>query len=80
MNYVTLDLDHFDFYCPITGKKICGMNEMNENVDSLMGYWVDEVLYEPVIKDPKLKLAWDVLVNQLDTKDEYVSSDDLKKC
>lgn len=59
MQIIKLELSHFNFFCPVTGHQICGEDTgMDENAPSLMGYWVDEVLYEPGINNPTLKADW----------------------
>lgn len=39
---------------------------MNEKAKSLRGFWVSEVLDEPVISDANLKKAWDNAVRESD--------------
>jgi hypothetical protein len=59
MNYNTLDLDHFNFFCPATGVQILGDELCDDSVPSLMGYWVDLSFEDPVLKNPDLHAAWE---------------------
>ena len=58
MNYNTLNLDHFNFFCPATGARILGEEHSDDSAQSLRAYWIDEIFDEPVIKDPSLMEAW----------------------
>ena len=79
MNYVELDLDHPNLFCPMTGEQICGHNIMNEKASSLMGFWIHEVIDEPTIKDKKLLSAWEKLVKETEKNGNDVDSKALKK-
>jgi hypothetical protein len=48
-------------YCPSTGEIILSQVEefLKEDAESLIAYWVDECIDDPLIKDEKLKAAWD---------------------
>lgn len=60
MQQIKLELNHTNFYCPATGVYILkDGEECNESAPSLMGYWVDEVIDEPFIKNPDLSTAWE---------------------
>ena len=69
MNYCSFNLSHFNLFCPATGQVICSPTEMNEKAKSLRGFWISEVLDEPVIPDPKLKKVWAKLVRGVDLVD-----------
>jgi len=79
MNYVELDLDHTNLFCPITGEQICGDNIMHEKASSLMGFWINEVLNEPTINDKKLLSAWKNLVKETEKNGDVVDAATLKK-
>jgi hypothetical protein len=59
MQIVSLKLDHYNFYCPVSGECISMEDEpLNENALSFKGYWFDEFWDEPSIKDERLKALW----------------------
>jgi hypothetical protein len=65
MQILELELDHFNLYCPATGEFIFVEDEpINEDALSLKGYWVDEVIEEPFIKDEALRKAWDGFIEE----------------
>lgn len=60
MQILDLELKHFNLYCPATGEVILEDCEpINEDALALKGYWIDEVISEPFIKDDALQLAWE---------------------
>jgi hypothetical protein len=81
MNYNELELDHYNFFCPVTGVQILGESHCDESAPSLKAYWVDEVMDEPVIKDPGLEAAWAQLLEKFeeDEDGDFLMGDDLKK-
>jgi hypothetical protein len=59
MQIISLKLDHYNFYCPVSGEYITLEDEpLNENALSFRGYWFDEFWDEPTIKDERLKALW----------------------
>lgn len=71
MQIVELELNHFNFYCPATGECILNPGEQcNEDAASLMGYWVDEVIDEPFLKDELLKKDFEAFINYQEEQDE----------
>jgi hypothetical protein len=72
MNYCSFHLNHFNLFCPATGELICGPEEMNEKAKSLRGFWVSEVLDEPVISDANLKQAWHDAVKEAEGADSLI--------
>ena len=70
MQIVELELSHFTFYCPVTGRQICGVEVgMDESVPSLMGFWEDEFLDKPIINNPELKIDWDKYYKSTDRRE-----------
>jgi hypothetical protein len=69
MQIIELELTHFNFFCPATGERILSSEECNDDAKSLMGYWLDEFLFEPYIKDKDLLKAWQKEVKRLDKLD-----------
>lgn len=51
MQIVELTVDHYNFFCPVTGARISthGDPEVNFAAASLRGYWVSEALESPNI-------------------------------
>jgi len=64
MQIIKLELSHLNFYCPVTGETICDEKAlpMNENATSLMGFWISEVLHEPILNNKLLKTSWEKYV------------------
>lgn len=63
MQIVELELSHYNFFCPVTGEYIVKEGEpANDDVPSLMGYWVNEVIDEPFIKNPALQKGYDLFL------------------
>jgi hypothetical protein len=57
MQLITLTLDHGNFYSPTTGVWI-SHGEINEQEESLLGYWMDKFWRNPFIKDNRLNEYW----------------------
>jgi len=71
MQLLNLELDHFNLYCPSTGEYILLEDEgVNEDALSLKGYWVDEVMGEPFIKDADLQKAWDAFIENYEKEND----------
>lgn len=83
MKVIELELNHLNFYNPANGTWICS-EEKGYNLEekSFIGYWVEEVLDEPFVKDEKLLNAWKETwmgYNGEDTapfEDEYIEFDE----
>lgn len=69
MQIVSLELNELRFYCPITGKAIVSPEECNNDVDSLLGYWVNEVIDEPFIKDKNLEEKYEAFIAKKEASD-----------
>ena len=82
MQLITLSLEHWNFYCPVTGEKITADGEDLNITPSLKGVWVNEILDEPILSDSELSTAWDNLIENLnddesaETQDEDEDLDD----
>ena len=74
MQIIELKLDHFNLFCPVTGERILSDEECNDGAKSLMGYWLDEFLFEPFIKDQNLEKAWEQELERL-KKLDYLECD-----
>lgn len=83
MQIVELELSHLNFYCPVTGEVIVDEDAppMNENAKSLMGFWIDEVLHEPIIKNKVLQTRWNKFEKKIEkeTEGDYPDYEDLRK-
>ena len=80
MQIITLELENLNLYSPSTGEVLCHEETgYNEEAQSLMGYWVQEVMDDPFIKNPDLQQAWDRYMEQSDARleadDEYPGPD-----
>ncbi len=65
MQLLELELDHFNLYCAATGEVILEDCEpINEDALALKGYWIDELMSEPFIKDEKLQQSWDLFIKK----------------
>jgi hypothetical protein len=65
MQIIELELSHFNLYSPVNGEQISSEEDgINEEALSLMGYWQDEIMGDPFIKDPDLQLKWEEMVTQ----------------
>jgi len=81
MQIINLELDHYNFYCPVSGKYITTEEDgVNENAPSFRGYWFDEFWDEPTIKDEKLNQLWtECFLNLKNSNPEYKYSDYIEK-
>jgi len=60
MQIIELELSHYNLCSPVNGEPISTEEEgINEDAKSLMGYWMDEIMGDPYIKDDDLKLKWE---------------------
>ncbi len=74
MQIISLELENLNLYSPSTGEVICHEDTgYNEEARSLMGYWIQEVMNEPFIKNPDLQQAWD---EYLEAADALLEEDD----
>ncbi len=78
MQIINLKLDHYNFYCPVSGEYITLEDEpINEDAISFRGYWFDEFWDEPTIKDQTLKAAWESYLASLKMKHADLSELDI---
>jgi hypothetical protein len=69
MQLLDLKLTHLNLYCPVTGEPISVENDnVYDNARSLIGYWIDEILHEPFIKDDSLQQAWNTFLENFETE------------
>jgi len=66
MQIIDLNLDHWNFFCPVTGHKIQSDGGEPNFPPSLKGLWVGEIPDSPEIKDPALQQAWDKFIVNFD--------------
>lgn len=59
MQLIKFELNHPNLFCPVTGRQIQEDTYFNDDVPSVMGYWLDRYWEAPVIKCEKLKKAWE---------------------
>lgn len=78
MQVIELELNHFNFYNPANGALICS-NEQGHNLEekSFIGYWMDEVINEPFVKDEKLLKAWEEAWEKSLDDEEAADDDEL---
>jgi len=70
MQIINLELDHYNFYCPVSGEYITTEEDgVNEDAPSFRGYWFDEFWDEPTIKDEKLNQLWTEYFHNLKESD-----------
>lgn len=69
---IDIDLEQDRMYCPSTDEIIFApdLEELNGEAEAFIGYWHDEVLYNPEIKDETLKNAWHEFRDNLNEDDE----------
>ncbi|HUX59440.1 MAG TPA: hypothetical protein VMV77_20880 [Bacteroidales bacterium] len=65
MKLIELDYSDYKMYNPVKDETIVD-EELFEDSESLIAYWVDEVLLEPFIKDPALKESWDDFIAKVE--------------
>ena len=80
MQIITIELENLTLYSPSTGEVLCHEETgYNEEAQSLMGYWVQEIMDEPFIKNPELEEAWTAYIEESDARleadDEYPGPD-----
>ena len=81
MQIITLELDNFAFFCPVTGEQIIGDEvPFNEDAKSLLGFWHTEIIEEPIIKDSKLAKAWESFLAKFyeDDEDAFLTTDEVE--
>jgi len=76
MQIVSLDLNHFDFFCPVTGTRILGAGEGFIPSAAAKGSWYSEIIEEPEICDSKLRSLWDSYVEKQDQDDEFYDANE----
>ena len=71
-----MKIEHYDtsdyrILNPVTGEFILD-EQCNDNADSLIGYWLDEVFREPNLKNEDLKRSWEAFEEKYETESEYI--------
>jgi len=69
MQLLELNLDHLNFYCPVTGTTMRTADHFNADAPALMGFWVDEILDNPVIKHAELQASFEAFLSQEEAQD-----------
>jgi hypothetical protein len=59
MQIIKLSLDHYNFFCPVTGMAIMDKDDMNLTAPSLAAHWFDEDLLNPQLNDLHIRLRWE---------------------
>ena len=72
MNIVDLNLDHYDFYCPVTGAKILADGEELPLPSTVRALWVHECAEDPIHLDPSLVKKWEAW-EECKNEDDFVS-------
>ena len=80
MQIITIELENLNIYSPSTGEVLCHEETgTNEDARSLMGFWTEELIDTPLIKNPALQQAWDAYMEDTDARleadDEYPGPD-----
>ena len=70
MQIIQLEVDHDNFFCPVTGQRITG-SQSYEASPAQLGMWVDLVIDEPEINSPELDAKWQHYVEQL-AEDDFI--------
>lgn len=81
MHILELKLNHLYFYCPATGVCILNPDEQcNEDAKSLIGYWVDEMMYEPFLKNERLQAEFETYIQENEEIDQdfYFGTEELE--
>ena len=68
MKLLDLELDHLNLYCPATGVQILSEEDMNDDAPSFVGYWLDEFMTEPTIKNKQLAADWEKFYDEFEEK------------
>ena len=65
MQMIHLVVNHYNFYCPVTGECITADGEpVNYDASSLCGYWVSEEFESPIIHDEDFEDAYHVYLKK----------------
>ncbi len=71
MQLTELELSHMNLYSPSTGEVLCNEETgFNQDAKSLKGFWINEVLTEPIIIDSSLKTAWIKFLEKCEEEEE----------
>lgn len=74
MQIIDLTLSHLNLYCPATGEYIAKEDTgYNEDAKSLMGYWINEILDQPFIKDAILNAVWEAFALKYEEENDGLS-------
>ena len=68
MQLIQLDLQHNNFFCPVTGHHIVGPEHYSPS-PAMVGMWHFEVLEDPCIFNDELEEAWDAYWSDLGEDD-----------
>ena len=59
MQIIKVGLDHYNFFCPVTGMVIMDNETMNVAIPSLVAHWYDEDFLNPHLNDMNMRLCWE---------------------
>jgi hypothetical protein len=80
MQFTELELPGFNVYCPASGECILKEDEpCNDDAKSLIAYWVDEVMDEPMIKSEQLRKDWESYREENKDEDDFYTWELLEK-
>lgn len=68
MQLLCLEHDHWNFFCPVTGKEVY-KEEGGFNADTFRGGWHHEVPTEPLNLAPELQDSWDAYLAKVESED-----------
>lgn len=74
MQILKLDLDHCNFYCPVTGQVICDEKVgLHGKSPALKGIWINLKPDEPIYVSPELREPWEAYVSSLE-EDDFIDA------
>lgn len=54
-----LNLQHYNFFCPVTGKRLLADGAQAQFSPAVIGLWVMEVMEDPVFLHDAIRPAWE---------------------
>jgi hypothetical protein len=71
MPIIKLDLDDWNFFCPLTGQKVF-TEDGQAHAPTLRGGWCDEVPDQPVHLNGELKPLWEAYLNTQQAEEDLL--------
>ena len=73
MQIIKLKLDHYNFYCPVTGNPIMDGETLDLTNSALLAHWFDEDFLNPHINELSLRMQWEDYKRDFDSY-HYIDS------